>query len=50
MESRPAPAATARATVVPLLAALLLEVVEAETAAPEAGVATKGGRDEQDRA
>lgn len=49
MEPGPALPTAARTTVVPLLAALLLEVVEAETGTPADGAATTGGRDEQDR-
>jgi hypothetical protein len=49
MEPKSAVAPAARATVVPLLAVLLLEVVAAETTAPAAGTVTTGGPDEQDR-
>ena len=49
MEPGPALPATARAAAIPLLAALLLEAVEAETRMPTDGAATTGGRDEQDR-
>ncbi len=49
MEPGPALPTAARAAVVPLLAALLLEMVEAETRARADGTATAGGRDEQDR-
>jgi hypothetical protein len=49
MEPGPALPMAARAAAVPLLAALLLEAVEAETRTPADGAATTGGRDEQDR-
>jgi hypothetical protein len=49
MEPGPTLPTAARTTVVPLLAALLLEAVEAETGTPADGAATMGGRDEQDR-
>ena len=49
MEPGPALPAAARTAVVPLLAALLLEMVDAETRARADGTATAGGRDEQDR-
>lgn len=49
MEPGPALPAAARAAAIPLLAALLLEAVEAETRMPTDGAATTGGRDEQDR-
>jgi hypothetical protein len=49
MEPGPTLPTAARTTVVPLLAALLLEAVKAETGTPSDGAATMGGRDEQDR-
>lgn len=49
MEPGPKLPTAARTAVVPLLAALLLEMVEAETKARADGSATTGGRDEQDR-
>jgi hypothetical protein len=50
MEPGPTLPMTAQAAAVPLLAALLLETVEAETRTPANGAAMTGGRDEQDRA
>lgn len=49
MEPGPALPTAARTAVVPLLAALLLEMVEAETMARADAAAMTGGRDEQDR-
>ena len=49
MEPGPALPAMARAAAIPLLAALLLEAVEAETRMPTDGAATTGGCGEQDR-
>lgn len=49
MEPGPVLSAPTRATVVPLLAALLLEAVAAEPVTAAEDPAKTGGRDEQDR-
>jgi hypothetical protein len=49
MEPGPTLPTAARTAVIPLLAALLLEAVEAEAGTPAEGAPATGGRDEQDR-
>jgi hypothetical protein len=49
MEPGPTLPMTALAAAIPLLAALLLEVAEAETGKQTDAAAMSGGRDEQDR-
>ena len=49
MEPGPVLPPTAQAAAIPLLAALLLEVAEAQTGTKAEDAAMQGGRDEQDR-
>ncbi|MDN2584365.1 hypothetical protein [Aquibium sp. ELW1220] len=49
MEPGPVLPMTAQAAAIPLLAALLLEVAEAQTGTKAEDAAMQGGRDEQDR-